>query len=184
MEDRHELLAELDEENAVLERLRWLFFPLAQLVVNTHRWQLKHCWRRDPLFAVLYGGVLFLLLLHIGFEVISSLGSTVGAIALLAIALIPALMLLKVYSVLEYVYDERMARDCVFPGYDSNGDPFNESGVQLSVLLEFVNSCGGRAKLQGMTTTEVCDTFLKPMTALSRRSYCDFLLSQNPNETR
>jgi tetratricopeptide (TPR) repeat protein len=52
---------------------------------------------------------------------------------------------------------------------------FPQHGVQLSFLDQFLQECGGRAALEGLTTTEVCDQFIKPMTKSSQSSYCDFL---------
>jgi hypothetical protein len=52
---------------------------------------------------------------------------------------------------------------------------FPRHGVRLSFLDQFLQDCGGRAALEGLTTTEVCDQFIKPMTESSQSSYCDFL---------
>jgi len=57
--------------------------------------------------------------------------------------------------------------------------PFPKHGVRLSYYAQFVEECGGRDALQGLTTTEVCDTFVKPATARLQASYCDLLAWQD-----
>ena len=56
---------------------------------------------------------------------------------------------------------------------------FPKSGVKLSYIEEFFTACGGRDKLEGLTTTEVCDQYIKPLTEQSKSSYCDLLKHQN-----
>ena len=61
----------------------------------------------------------------------------------------------------------------------SHLEEFSKLGIKLSyVLNEFVNECGGRAKLEGLTTTDVCETFVKTATNKCRTSYCDKLLEE------
>ena len=43
--------------------------------------------------------------------------------------------------------------------------PFPKNGVTLSYIGEFFEACGGRAKLEGLTTTEVNEKHVKPVTA-------------------
>jgi len=53
--------------------------------------------------------------------------------------------------------------------------PFPKDGIMLSTMDVFYNECGGKDKLEGLTTTEVNDKFLKPITLSSRLSYCEYL---------
>jgi hypothetical protein len=39
--------------------------------------------------------------------------------------------------------------------------------------------CGGRDALVGLTTTDVCEHFIKPFTLASSSSYCDLLKADN-----
>jgi hypothetical protein len=43
--------------------------------------------------------------------------------------------------------------------------------------------CGGRASLEGKTTTDVNTQFQKPFTEASKLSYCDYLNQQQPNHS-
>jgi hypothetical protein len=52
---------------------------------------------------------------------------------------------------------------------------FPRYGVRLSFLNQFLQECGGRAALNNLTTTEVCDKFIKPVTKSSQSSYCEYL---------
>ena len=57
--------------------------------------------------------------------------------------------------------------------------PFPKNGVKLSYLLNhFVEECGGREALEGLTTTEVCEKFVKPFTKDYQLSYCDMILEK------
>ncbi|KAJ3042588.1 Kinesin light chain 3 [Rhizophlyctis rosea] len=49
-------------------------------------------------------------------------------------------------------------------------------GVHLSYFSFFIESCGGRDTLQGLTTQDVCTTFIIPRTS-SGQSLCDVLFS-------
>ena len=53
--------------------------------------------------------------------------------------------------------------------------PFPKDGVRLSGLDEFVSKCGGSAALNGLTTTDVCNQYLKPLTQATGKSYCEEL---------
>ena len=56
---------------------------------------------------------------------------------------------------------------------------FPLNGIRLSFLQTFIDIyCGGREKLQGLTTTFVIDKFIKPQTLLWQQSFCDMLESQ------
>jgi hypothetical protein len=55
----------------------------------------------------------------------------------------------------------------------------SKDGVKLSYVKEFYDSCGGKEMLKDLTTTEVNDKFLKPMTASSQLSLCEYLKESN-----
>ena len=57
--------------------------------------------------------------------------------------------------------------------------PFPKDGIRLSSIDIFYNACGGKDKLKGLTTTEVNDKFLKPITLSCQLSYCEMLKSQS-----
>jgi len=52
---------------------------------------------------------------------------------------------------------------------------FPKLGVRLCYLNDFISQCGGREVLEGLTTTEVCERFVKPLTEKTQSSYCDLL---------
>ena len=56
--------------------------------------------------------------------------------------------------------------------------PFPKTGVTLSFASEFFTACGGRSELEGLTTTEVNEKFVKAMTAPFQSSFCDMLTNQ------
>ncbi|KAJ3281225.1 Kinesin light chain 3 [Borealophlyctis nickersoniae] len=55
-------------------------------------------------------------------------------------------------------------------------EPFSLLGVRVSYLDTFIKQCGGRQKLKGLTTTDTCNMFVKPLTEPSRQSLCSDLL--------
>ena len=62
--------------------------------------------------------------------------------------------------------------------------PFPKLGIKLSYFLnEFPALCGGRAALEGLTTTEVNELFQKKITESSKLSFCDYLNQQQPNHS-
>ncbi len=67
---------------------------------------------------------------------------------------------------------------------DDNDDhvpeEFSKLGIKLSYLLnEFIEQdCGGRSYLTGLSTADVCNTFVKPATNACKMSYCDMLLER------
>ena len=62
------------------------------------------------------------------------------------------------------------------PAIKASSVPFPKMGLKVSYLLsEFVAICGGRAILQGKTTTEVNHHFQKNITKSAKLSYCDYL---------
>jgi len=56
---------------------------------------------------------------------------------------------------------------------------FPKDGVKLSYIREFYDACGGREKLEGLSTIQVNDLFQKPMTASSKLSFCEYLKNTN-----
>ncbi len=78
------------------------------------------------------------------------------------------------------IYNEVIEEENIFPSMDTteNIKPFNLMGVKLSVLNEFIIICGGEQNLQNLTTTEVCNLHMKPLTSQQSCSYCDYLISQ------
>jgi tetratricopeptide (TPR) repeat protein len=64
----------------------------------------------------------------------------------------------------------------------TDSDSFPKIGVQFSVFKEFIASNGGRERFRGLTTTDVCNTIVKPLTAVLQCSYCEFLLHPIPSE--
>eukprot|EP01041_Mallomonas_annulata_P007086 gene7086-14418_t len=60
--------------------------------------------------------------------------------------------------------------------------PFSKMGVRLSVIYDFIDLCGGRDILEGLTTSQICNNFLKPLTYTRQCSYCEMLVEDNnPN---
>ena len=55
---------------------------------------------------------------------------------------------------------------------------FPKNGVKLSFVEAFFTLCGGRSALEAMTTTDVCQNFIKPYTNDTQTSYCELLLLQ------
>ena len=48
-------------------------------------------------------------------------------------------------------------------------------GVHLCELDDFISKCGGPIVLQGLTSTDVCNQHLKPMSLVAGKSYCEEL---------
>ena len=58
---------------------------------------------------------------------------------------------------------------------------FPKEGVRLSHLDEFIRACGGKSELEGLTTTDVCEKFIKPWTFETQTSFCEWLsLQEHP----
>ncbi len=55
---------------------------------------------------------------------------------------------------------------------------FPKHGVRLDFVVNLLNYCNGKEIFQGMTTTEVCETVVKPLTKEKQASFCGLLLSQ------
>ena len=68
------------------------------------------------------------------------------------------------------------------PPSSSSQQSFPSLGVKLVHLRRFVENCGGRQELQGLTTTDVRDNFIIPMTLVENNSYCEMLQSTSPEE--
>eukprot|EP01041_Mallomonas_annulata_P004501 gene4501-8953_t len=56
----------------------------------------------------------------------------------------------------------------------TNQIPFPKIGVRISVFREFITDCGGESELMNLSTTEVCERFLKPLTYADGASYCEY----------
>ena len=52
---------------------------------------------------------------------------------------------------------------------------FPTQGLSLAFIDEFLEACGGRHRLEGLTTRGVIDRFIKPITSKSQSSYCEML---------
>eukprot|EP01038_Epipyxis_sp_PR26KG_P011814 gene11814-15811_t len=54
--------------------------------------------------------------------------------------------------------------------------PFPKEGVSIVVMEEFIDVyCGGRENIEGLTTTQVCEQYLKPLTLSTQQSYCEMM---------
>jgi hypothetical protein len=60
--------------------------------------------------------------------------------------------------------------------------PFSLLGVHVSFFPSFIASCGGEIALASLTTTEVCERFVKPMTLQQRCSMCDLMRNSGSSE--
>jgi tetratricopeptide (TPR) repeat protein len=60
---------------------------------------------------------------------------------------------------------------------------FPTLGVRVNAFRELINGvCGGSSKIAQLTTSDICRTYIKPLTATSECSYCDYLMAQgSPN---
>ncbi|KAJ3113986.1 Kinesin light chain 3 [Phlyctochytrium bullatum] len=56
-------------------------------------------------------------------------------------------------------------------------DDINLDGISLAYLHHFVDACGGRAVLDGLTTTDMCNKFIMPATEHAQTSACKVLSS-------
>ena len=56
---------------------------------------------------------------------------------------------------------------------------FAIEGVRLSYFRDFIASCGGCETLRDLNTTDVCNRFVKPMTAATKCSVCELLRHEN-----
>lgn len=60
--------------------------------------------------------------------------------------------------------------------------PFPKVGITLRIFDLFIEECGGRAALDGMTTSDVCERHLKPLTAPDGSSYCELKAKLHPRD--
>jgi tetratricopeptide (TPR) repeat protein len=60
--------------------------------------------------------------------------------------------------------------------------PFPKVGITLRVFDMFIEECGGRDALAGLTTTEVCEGHLKPLTSSGATSYCELKAKLLPRD--
>ena len=58
---------------------------------------------------------------------------------------------------------------------------FPREGIKLSSLESFINECGGRSLLKGLSTSDICEKHVKPLTFGLKSSYCDYVKTINPN---
>ena len=56
---------------------------------------------------------------------------------------------------------------------------FPSLGITIRGIDSFIKNCGGQEALEGLTTTEVCEKFLKKETKQTEKSYCEQLKSYN-----
>ena len=90
------------------------------------------------------------------------------------------------YSQAQLLYDcslyERLTKTEAYQM--SSSIPFPKHGVKVSFLNKFVETyCGGRNKIQGWTTTDVNDKIVKPVSAASKSSFCEFLKSTDESSS-
>ena len=85
--------------------------------------------------------------------------------------------------------DDALCRSIVYPSTDdtivtsendttANTLPFPQEGISLSAISRFVDICGGEDILRNMTTTEVNNEALMPLTYAYKSSYCDLLIME------
>ena len=65
--------------------------------------------------------------------------------------------------------------------YSNSLSQYPVDGIQVSSLDQFINECGGRSKLQGLTTTDVVKMFIKPLIMEKKSCYCDYLRTIDPS---
>lgn len=62
------------------------------------------------------------------------------------------------------------------PVAKSRMNDFPKYGITLAGIDEFIDQCGGYMVLSGLTTTEISEMFIKPLTRQSGLSYCEHYL--------
>ena len=65
--------------------------------------------------------------------------------------------------------------------YSNSSSQYAIEGVKLSTLDKFIDECGGRSVLEGLTTTEVVRMFIKPLVTHKKSSYCEYLKTIDPH---
>ena len=61
----------------------------------------------------------------------------------------------------------------------SDAHQFSLKGISLDGIYEFIRRCGGESVLINKTTSDVCNSFIIPLTAPYLVSYCDYLSAEN-----
>ena len=61
------------------------------------------------------------------------------------------------------------------PVEEVSGLKFSSVGMKAKYVWEFIAQHGGRAALEGLTPTQVCELFLKPATEAHKCSMCEVL---------
>lgn len=65
------------------------------------------------------------------------------------------------------------------PGYTTEDViSFPKLGLKVKGLAQFISLCGGEEELNGLTTSQVCEKYLKDVTRDVKMSYCNKLLSE------
>lgn len=59
--------------------------------------------------------------------------------------------------------------------------PFPIHGVKLSYLKEFLLKYNSNNELKGLTTTQVCESIVKPLTSRLQLSLCELLIHEDNN---
>lgn len=60
---------------------------------------------------------------------------------------------------------------------------YPKDGIQINTFALFITNMGGRAALEGKTTADICNNFIKPLTLDRRISYCEYIkLEMQSNE--
>ena len=67
---------------------------------------------------------------------------------------------------------------------ESASRPFPLLGITIEGIFDFIDTCGGKQALEGLTTTEVCEKFVKEMTKENLSSYCDMKLSSKNSQVK
>jgi len=76
--------------------------------------------------------------------------------------------------------DDNNQNEAIEKSASSEGFPFPKLGLKSVEFENFVTKCGGRDVLKNLTTTQVCDDFVKPMSLAQQSSYCEIIaLEQN-----
>ena len=149
-----------------------LLSPLAEVIVGLHLWFLQKYGDRGTgllFFPVIPVLAYVFILVRAALEGLSE--ELIGFIIFLALSS-SLVVLVSFYGLLHIIYLERHK----LPSLNGYKKKFNEHGVKVSVLLDFIDLCGGREVLAGLTTTQVNEIFLQPMTSALNDSYCRLLL--------
>lgn len=81
--------------------------------------------------------------------------------------------------------DDQEVEDRTVPLLVCHHEEFPSSGVKLSYIENhFYELCGGKKNLEGLTTAEVCEQYIKPATAEEQLSLCELLHRQNHSDVR